>query len=175
MCTLYKDFLSNIIFGGQQEFGIRPGTESVSDIAAFGKAIQALTKNKDRIVTNIDAVSLVFGGRLLQLSNELGFKFECNVSTPFRSTKILSIRFENIDAETLVIMLGTRGVCVSAGSACNSHSTEPSHVLKAIGLTDEEARSTIRISFSEYTKLDEVYEAAEIIAECVDTLISMKE
>ena len=72
-------------------------------------------------------------------------------------------------------MLGTRGVCVSAGSACNSHSTEPSHVLKAIGLTDEEARSTIRISFSEYTKLDEVYEAAEIIAECVDTLISMKE
>ena len=175
LCTLYKDFLSNIIFGGQQEFGIRPGTESVSDIVAFGEAIQALTKNKERFVTHIDTVSLAFGGRLLQLSNELGFKFECNVSTPFRSTKILSIRFENIDAETLVIMLGTRGVCVSAGSACNSRSTEPSHVLKAIGLTDEEARSTIRISFSEYTKLDEVYEAAEIIAECVDTLISMKE
>lgn len=175
LCTLYKDFLSNIIFGGQQEFGIRPGTESVSDIAAFGEAIQTLTKNKERFVTHIDTVSLAFGGRLLQLSNELGFKFECNVSTPFRSTKILSIRFENIDAETLVIMLGTRGVCVSAGSACNSRSTEPSHVLKAIGLTDEEARSTIRISFSEYTKLDEAYEAAEIIAECVNTLISMKE
>lgn len=175
LCTLYKDFLSNIIFGGQQEFGIRPGTESVSDIAAIGEAIQTLTKNKERFVTHIDTVSLAFGDRLLQLSNELGFKFECNVSTPFRSTKILSIRFENIDAETLVIMLGTRGVCVSAGSACNSRSTEPSHVLKAIGLTDEEARSTIRISFSEYTKLDEAYEAAEIIAECVNTLISMKE
>lgn len=173
LCTLYKDFLSNIIFGGQQEFGIRPGTESVSDIAAFGEAIQALTENKERFTTHIDTVSLAFGGRLLQLSNELGFKFECNASTPFRSSKILSIRFKNIDAETLVIMLGTRGVCVSAGSACNSRSTEPSHVLKAIGLTDEEARSTIRISFSEYTKLDEAYEAAEIIAECVSTLINL--
>lgn len=175
LCTLHKDFLSNIIFGGQQEYGIRPGTENVSNIAAFGKAVQLLTETKGMITTRIDMVSLVFGGRLLRLSEELGFKFECNTPTPYKSSKILSIRFPCVDAETLVLMLGAKGVCVSAGSACDSHSAKPSHVLKAIGLTDEEARSTIRISFSDYTTVEEVIDAADIIAECVNSLTGMEE
>ena len=175
LCTLYKDFLSNTIFGGQQEFGIRPGTENVASIVAFGQAMQNLSENKEQISTRIDVVSLGFGGRLLQLSEELGFKFECNTSTNRNTSKILSLRFDNIDAETLVIMLGERGVCVSAGSACSSHSSEPSHALKAIGLTDEQARSTIRVSFSEYNTVAEAHEAAEIVADCVSLLSSIGE
>ena len=175
LCTLYKDFLSNTIFGGQQEFGIRPGTENVASIVAFGQAMQNLSENKEKISTRIDVVSLGFGGRLLQLSEELGFKFECNTSTNRNTSKILSLRFSNIDAETLVIMLGERGVCVSAGSACSSHSSEPSHALKAIGLTDEQARSTIRVSFSEYNTVAEAHEAAEIVADCVSLLSSIGE
>ena len=175
LCTLYKDFLSNTIFGGQQEFGIRPGTENVASIVAFGQAMQNLSANKEKISTRIDVVSLGFGGRLLQLSEELGFKFECNTSTNRNTSKILSLRFNNIDAETLVIMLGERGVCVSAGSACSSHSSEPSHALKAIGLTDEQARSTIRVSFSEYNTVAEAHEAAEIVADCVSLLSSIGE
>lgn len=175
LCTLYKDFLSNTIFGGQQEFGIRPGTENVASIVAFGQAMQNLSENKEQISTRIDVVSLGFGGRLLQLSEELGFKFECNTSTNRNTSKILSLRFNNIDAETLVIMLGERGVCVSAGSACSSHSSEPSHALKAIGLTDEQARSTIRVSFSEYNTVAEAHEAAEIVADCVSLLNSIGE
>lgn len=175
LCTLYKDFLSNTIFGGQQEFGIRPGTENVASIVAFGQAMQNLSENKEKISTRIDVVSLGFGGRLLQLSEELGFKFECNTSTNRNTSKILSLRFNNIDAETLVIMLGERGVCVSAGSACSSHSSEPSHALKAIGLTDEQARSTIRVSFSEYNTVAEAHEAAEIVADCVSLLSSIGE
>lgn len=175
LCTLYKDFLSNTIFGGQQEFGIRPGTENVASIVAFGQAMQNLSENKEQISTRIDVVSLGFGGRLLQLSEELGFKFECNTSTNRNTSKILSLRFSNIDAETLVIMLGERGVCVSAGSACSSHSSEPSHALKAIGLTDEQARSTIRVSFSEYNTVAEAHEAAEIVADCVSLLSSIGE
>lgn len=175
LCTLYKDFLSNTIFGGQQEFGIRPGTENVASIVAFGQAMQNLSENKEQISTRIDVVSLGFGGRLLQLSEELGFKFECNTSTNRNTSKILSLRFNNIDAETLVIMLGERGVCVSAGSACSSHLSEPSHALKAIGLTDEQARSTIRVSFSEYNTVAEAHEAAEIVADCVSLLSSIGE
>ena len=175
LCTLYKDFLSNTIFGGQQEFGIRPGTENVASIVAFGQAMQNLSENKEQISTRIDVVSLGFGGRLLQLSEELGFKFECNTSTNRNTSKILSLRFNNIDAETLVIMLGERGVCVSAGSACSSHSSEPSHALKAIGLTDEQARSTIRVSFSEYNTVAEAHEAADIVADCVSLLSSIGE
>lgn len=170
LCTLYKNFLSNTIFGGQQEFGIRPGTENVASIVAFGQAMQNLSENKEQISTRIDTVSLGFGGRLLQLSEERGFKFECNTSTSRNTSKILSLRFNNIDAETLVIMLGERGVCVSAGSACSSHSSEPSHALKAIGLTDEQARSTIRVSFSDYNTVTEAHEAAEIVADCVSLL-----
>ena len=170
LCTLYKNFLSNTIFGGQQEFGIRPGTENVASIIAFGQAMQNLSENKEQILTRIDTVSLGFGGRLLQLSEEQGFKFECNTSSNRNTSKILSLRFNNIDAETLVIMLGERGVCVSAGSACSSHSSEPSHALKAIGLTDEQARSTIRVSFSEYNTVTEAHEAAEIVADCVSLL-----
>lgn len=175
LCTLYKNFLSNTIFGGQQEFGIRPGTENVASIVAFGQAMQNFYENKEHISTRIDTVSLVFGGRLLQLSEERGFKFECNTSTSRNTSKILSLRFNNIDAETLVIMLGERGVCVSAGSACSSHSSEPSHALKAIGLTDEQARSTIRVSFSEYNTVAEAHEAAEIVADCVSILNSIGE
>ncbi|MEE1503634.1 MAG: cysteine desulfurase family protein [Acutalibacteraceae bacterium] len=175
LCTLYKNFLSNTIFGGQQEFGIRPGTENVASIVAFGQAMQNFYENKEHISTRIDTVSLVFGGRLLQLSEERGFKFECNISTSRNTSKILSLRFNNIDAETLVIMLGERGVCVSAGSACSSHSSEPSHALKAIGLTDEQARSTIRVSFSEYNTVAEAHEAAEIVADCVSILNSIGE
>lgn len=175
LCTLYKDFLSNTIFGGQQEFGIRPGTENVASIVAFGQTMQNLSENKEQISTRIDVVSLGFGGRLLQLSEELGFKFECNTSTNRNTSKILSLRFNNIDAETLVIMLGERGVCVSAGSACSSHSSEPSHALKAVGLTDEQARSTIRVSFSEYNTVAEAHEAAEIVADCVSLLSSIGE
>ena len=170
LCTLYKNFLSNTIFGGQQEFGIRPGTENVASIVAFGQAMQNLSENKEQISVRIDTVSLGFGGRLLQLSEEQGFKFECNTSSSRNTPKILSLRFNNIDAETLVIMLGERGVCVSAGSACSSHSSEPSHALKAVGLTDEQARSTIRVSFSEYNTVTEAHEAAEIVAECVSLL-----
>lgn len=175
LCTLYKNFLSNTIFGGQQEFGIRPGTENVANIVAFGQAMQNLYENKEQIVTRIDVVSLGFGGRLLQLSEERGFKFVCNTSTIHNTPKILSLRFDNIDAETLVIMLGERGVCVSAGSACSSHSSEPSHVLKAIGLTDEQARSTVRVSFSEYNTVTEAHKAAEIFADCVSLLKNIGE
>lgn len=170
LCTLHKEYLSNTIFGGQQEFGIRPGTENVAGIVAFGQAMENMSKNKDQITTHIDAVSLGFGGRLFQLSQERGFIFKCNTSTHQNTSKILSFRFNNIDAETLVVMLGERGVCVSAGSACSSHSSEPSHVLKAIGLTDEQVRSTIRVSFSEYNTIDEVHKAAEIVADCVSLL-----
>lgn len=175
LCTLYKDFLSSTIFGGQQEFGIRPGTENVASIVAFGQAMQNLSENKEQISTRIDVVSLGFGGRLLQLSEKLDFKFECNTSTNHNTSKIISLRFNNIDAETLVIMLGEQGVCVSAGSACSSHSSEPSHALKAIGLTDEQARSTIRVSFSAYNTVAEAHKAAEIIADCVNLLNKIEE
>lgn len=174
LCTTRKELLSNIIFGGQQEFGLRPGTENVASIVAFGQAMENQHRNIHENQMRIELANLALGGKLLQLSEERDFWFECNIPTIRKCSKILSLKFDNIDAQTLVLMLGERGVCVSAGSACSSHSTEPSHVLKAVGLTDEQARQTIRISFSEYNTVFEAHEAAKIIADCVCELKSIK-
>ena len=67
-------------------------------------------------------------------------------------------------------MLNTKGVYVSAGSACSSHEAKPSHVLLAIGLTPEEARSSLRFSFSKYNTDNEMECAAQIIASCIFAL-----
>lgn len=173
LCTLYKEHLSNTVYGGQQEFGIRPGTENTASIVAFGEEMKNVSENRDWITSHIGKLTCAFGDRLLQLSQKRGFKFKSNISC-HQSSKIMSLCFENIDAGTLVIMLGECGLCVSAGSACSSHSSEPSHVLKAIGLTSEQARSTIRVSFSDYNTTDEVCSAAEIIADCVSLLVDME-
>ena len=77
---------------------------------------------------------------------------------------------DGVDAETLLLMLDTRNICISAGSACRSHEAQPSHVLTAMGLTDEESRGSVRISFSRYNTQDEVMDAAEKIALCARAL-----
>ncbi len=67
-------------------------------------------------------------------------------------------------------MLDIKGVCVSAGSACNSVSLTPSHVLAAIGLSEEEAARSIRISVSDQTEIHDIREAAKIMAGCISLL-----
>ena len=83
---------------------------------------------------------------------------------------IINLTIDAVDGESLVMMLDTMGICISAGSACNSESIEPSHVLKAIGLTDEQAHSTIRISLSDTTRVQEAHYTVDAIKRCVERL-----
>ena len=170
LCTLHKYCLSNIIFGGQQEFGIRPSTENIASIVALGQIMENLSQNREEVITKINLISQSFKEKLFRLCDENNIELEYTISPERSTSKICSVRFKDIDAETLTLMLGERGVCISAGAACSSNSSEPSHVLKAIGLTDEQARSTIRISFSDYNTVDEVCCAAEIIVDCIKIL-----
>lgn len=87
--------------------------------------------------------------------------------------RILSLRFDGVDAEMLVQLCSDRGLMISAGAACKSHEQKPSHVLTAMGLTDDEARSTVRISFSRMTSADDCAEGAAILARCVNDLRGM--
>lgn len=160
------EILRNIIYGGEQEYGLRPGTENVPGIAAFGMAVEKACRLRGLNTTNIEASSLVFTTRLNLQKRELGLHYNIQNKT----ARILSIRFDGIDAQTLVLLLSNKGVCVSAGAACSSLESHPSHVLKAIGLSDEEARSTIRVSFSDRTTGMEAYDAAEIMKGCVREL-----
>ena len=159
--------LSPVITGGGQERGLRSGTENVAGAVAMSYAAELM--NRNICSYNIRAVELrrVF---LEQLRiNDVSFTVNGNDGSP----NIISLTIPGCEGEAMVLLLNERGVYVSTGSACNSGSLNPSHVLQAIYLTDEEASCTIRVSTSfNNTNADMVY-AANAIAECAQTLKAM--
>lgn len=84
-----------------------------------------------------------------------------------RVYKTINLRVDGIDAETMMLVLDSMGVCVSAGSACSSREQKPSRVLLEMGLTPEEAREGFRISFSKYTLEEEAIAAARKIVNAI--------
>ena len=173
LCIKQPELLKSIIFGGEQEFGLRAGTENVPFIVAFGKAMCFAKALRTTTANNIEVIKGAFVDKFKELCEKELIKYSFHASSDILKSKICSIGIEGVDAETLVIMLGDNGVCVSAGAACSSHSSEPSHVLKAIGLSDQEARETIRVSFSRYNTIEEVKNAAQIIVDCIVDLKSL--
>lgn len=160
-----RHLLSPLISGSaSQEYGLRGGTENVPYIVGFGAAAEEAYAN----IKQFDIRTSGCRTRLLFdiASNLDGVK--SNIPKP--NSNIVSLRFDGVDGETLLLMLNSRGVYVSAGSACSAHEAKPSHVLKAIGLTDDEARRTVRVSFSIMTKTEDVAEAARIIVDSVKIL-----
>ena len=158
-----RNVLSKMFGGGDdQEFGFRGGTENVAGIVGMGVAcrLEAELQSDNRLLF------VTFENVLNRELGADGYKR----NTPVANWKINSYLFRGVDAETLVIMLGAKGVCVSAGSACRSLEQEPSPVLLAVGLTPEEARQSIRVSISDLTTTDQLVTAAEIIAQCVKEL-----
>ncbi|MGA8938389.1 MAG: aminotransferase class V-fold PLP-dependent enzyme, partial [Acidobacteriaceae bacterium] len=96
-----------------------------------------------------------------------------NGSTTHRSPNTTNLRFDNVDAEALLIALDMQGVAVSFGAACQSGATEPPHVLTAMGLTPAEARSSLRLSLSRMTTVEEIDRALTIIPAAVALLRSL--
>lgn len=152
-----------LIHGGQQEGGLRAGTENVASIAGFGKAIELATQdlheNSERIMRLRD---LLWNGIRERIPN-----VRLNGHPEKRLAGNLNILIPNVDAESLLLALDSRCVAVSAGSACMSGFSEPSHVLKAIGLTDDEARCSLRMTVGDTTKKDDVEYAVEMITRVV--------
>lgn len=145
--------LEPLIQGSKQERGLRPGTENVPLIAGMGKAFELASEflnDKGRFkeaVGNLKYIEKeIFG-------NIKGVKL--NGSADKRLWNTLNVRFDGIEAESLVINLDLAGAAVSGGSACASGSIAPSHVLSAMGLTEKESRSSIRISTGRYTTREE--------------------
>lgn len=167
-----KENLNPIINGGlHQEFGLRGGTENIPNIVGFGKACEMMSNDIEKNAALLGHYKYIFKQTLRSKLNDLGLENDMRINGGSLCLgKTLSITFNNVDAEALVLTLDNRDVCISAGSACTSHESEPSHVLKAIGLSDDEARSTVRVSFSEYNTATEVERAAWLMGECVGFL-----
>ena len=87
---------------------------------------------------------------------------------------ILNFSFKNIESEALILQLDLKGIAVSGGSACASGALNPSHVLTAVGLSQEQAKGAIRISMSDYTTMEELKEFTEILPEIVAKLRKLR-
>jgi cysteine desulfurase len=134
--------MAPVTFGGHHERDRRPGTENVPGIAAFGEAAELagsrLNRDSEVIVEMRDRLENTVLDRIAGAG--------INGSPWNRVPNTSNLYFDGIDGEALVIALDLRGFAASTGSACSSGALEPSHVLKAIGLSDDRARSSMRFS-----------------------------
>jgi cysteine desulfurase len=143
-----------LLHGGGQEGGVRSGTVSPALCIGFGTAAAIAQQRR--------MIDLAHTGALnRRLCDALGPEWAINGSVEHRYPGNLNLRREGLDVGRLMSEL--RGIAFSAGSACASGSGRPSHVLKAIGLSDVEARSSIRLGFGRYTTEAEIDEAAGLI------------
>lgn len=164
------DSIVSIVCGSsQQEYGLRGGTENVASIVGFGKACEISQQEKQESLDDY-LLSLITAFQETMFE-ELHGTYWYNMWYDSEVTKTLSITIEGVDAQTLILALSKEGIYISAGSACHGSSTQPSRVLKAWGLTDEEALNTIRVSFPCYGMTPEdAVTAARKIAEIVRVL-----
>lgn len=162
-----KDLLFPVIPGGGQEEGLRGGTENVPAIVGMGAAAELRTKNLERDIQHCRRLGAKFFSQLL--TETADHKLRCDALS-YGEYRIFSLHFPGVDAETLILLLDEHGIQVSAGAACSSHESEPSHVLIGIGMTAEEARQTIRVSISPQNTEEEIERAAHEIFSCAKFL-----
>jgi cysteine desulfurase len=149
------------ITGGGQERGIRSGTLNVPAIVGFGKAAELALEEG---IAGQPAIALR-RDRLVRMLQERLDDTTINGHPTLRLANNASVTFDHAKADA--VMMAMKDVAVSAGSACSSASPEPSHVLRAIGLSREAAASTVRFGLSTFTTDEEIAFAAERVAEAV--------
>ena len=160
--------IEKLIDGGHQEKDKRAGTENVAGIVGLGKACEIakrdLEKNMEYLKNLrdyfINSVEKRIDGAKLNGSRKLRVSGNSNFS------------FKGINSQSLLLKLDEKGICVSSGSACSEGNGKPSHVLKAIGLSDEEAESAIRVTFGEENTKEDVEYLVDNIIESIRELRS---
>lgn len=147
--------LPPFMHGSSQEYGLRPGTNSPMLCAGFGVAAQLAAERRETDMAHVE--------RLWLRARALFKGWTINGSLDARYHGNLNIRKDGIDAARLLSSL--RHVAISLGSACASGSGKPSHVLRGIGLSDAEARSSVRIGFGRYSSIEDIEHGAAAITE----------
>ena len=155
--------LTPMLFGGHHERDRRAGTENVSGAVGLGRAAQWVGERGPTEWRRQEALR----NRLEQMVLDRIPDTHINGSGAQRTPNTSNMRFDGIDTEPLLIALDLKGFAVSSGSACSSGATEPSHVLIAIGLTPEQARSSLRISLGRSNDAEQVDALVDALIECV--------
>lgn len=154
--------ISPVQEGGSQEREMRAGTHNVPGIVGLGKALELIKKDNKNI--------LQLRNRLInRVLKEVPLS-KLNGSQKDRSPNNANFTFRNIEGESLIMLLDKEGIACSTGSACSSHSLEPSHVLLAIGLSSEEAHGSLRVTLGKSTTKKDIDFAVEKIKKAVAEL-----
>lgn len=162
-----REKIHPIIHGGQQEGGLRAGTENIPYIVGLGKACDILLEKQDTEILHIKKLRDTFEKKVLENIPDTYVNGHIELRVP----SISDIVFRYIEGEALMVY--AREVCCSAGSACTSASTNPSHVLSAIKVDDIDIHGALRFSFGRFNTMEEVDKAVEILKESVEKLRKM--
>ena len=154
-----------LINGGRQERNLRGGTENVLGIVAMAAAFEDAITHMEERNAHIKYLSDKMLNKLLQIPGST-----LNGSLENRVPGNINIRFSGVSGSRLITLCSLYGIYISAGSACNEGISAPSHVLKAIGLTDQEALSSIRITIGHTNTEQEIETAANIITQLVERI-----
>lgn len=155
--------------GGEQEKGLRSGTENTPGIIGMGKAVEILEKDREKASEHMNKLKVaLYNGIKANLPESI-----LNGPEPgseYSAPHILNVSFDGIKGEVLVHSLAEYGIYVSTGSACSSRHSSSSHVLKALGVKGTKLDGAIRFSFSPYNTMEEVDYTLEKITKIVKEL-----
>ena len=152
--------------GGGQEGGLRAGTENMPGIVGLGKAAELRRERFSEVMEQIRRLRDRFESRLLQEVKEI----EVNGTPQERVENTSNLLFRGVEGQALMAQLDRIGIYCSQSSACTNSRPEPSYVLRAMGLSEDEAYASVRFSFSEMNSLEDVDWAVDRIAEIVESL-----
>lgn len=162
-----KDVLSPVFTGGGQEFGLRSGTHNVAGLAGFAEAFRIASTLREKETRRVSLLRQeLWRGILASVPSAVvnGVAF-----SPFTSgslltlPNILSVHFPHVRAEELLIRLDIAGIAISGGPACSSRSSQGSRTLRALGLSEIQARESIRFSLGKFTYPAEVRKTISVL------------
>ncbi len=183
--------LNPIVTGGEQEFGLRSGTENVPAIVGFAKAVKLVSNSRELENKRVKQLTDYFWRKLKKISPKAEVNGIMNAevngimnqelrimnqklknksiihNSLFMLPNILNIYFPNQNAQDLLMALDLNGIAVSSGSACSARATKPSHVLKAIGLSDKKIKNSLRFSLGKFTTKEQINHALKIIKKII--------
>lgn len=159
--------LTPVIYGGGQEEGLRAGTENLVGVAGFGKAV---SEGRLALTPNADSLRRLYAYAVERLS-----ALDVVLNVPESHVDhILSVTVPQVKSQTMLNFLSARGICVSSGSACSSHDKSISPALRAFGLDERAADSTIRVSLCPENSPEDIDALVAALAEGIRSLVKIK-
>ena len=162
-----KYSLEKEIWGGSQERNRRAGTENVHGILGLGVALEEVYENLEEMLEKEEKLQTYLENKLKTEIVKLGKKIKINGEKADKIKTTTNVYIEGVDIQMLLVALDLRGICISGGSACMSGSLENSHVLKAMGLNDEELKGSFRISIGKDTAIEDIDYFVENLIEVI--------